>query len=253
MDFDLHQSLAVNSNGQITGAVNPNVVVMAVSASQEMGQITEFTGTTVSVNSSGNTFTMQGPWGFQEVIDVNSNTQYNGSNSLSSVQNAIVSVEGTVQADGSMLASAVEVITTNKAFISGRILAVNGTQVTMFVGEQLPDMSPAIPIDTVYTVNLTNVTQYDVCFFNTWFSQQLFNASSLVVGQRIFVGGAFQNNTFTPAMVSLRRQGVWGAMVPNTVNITNGNLGNFQMQNDLLLSYSAGCSIHREYRQSDHL
>jgi hypothetical protein len=237
MDFDLHKSLAVNSSNQITGSVNPNVKVMAVSASQQLGQITEFTGTVVSVSAANNTFTMQGPYGFQEVIDVNSGTQYNGSNTLSSVQAAIVSVEGTVQDDGSILASAVEVITTSKAFISGRILAVNGSLVTMFVGEELPDMSPTIPVDTVYTVNLSGVSQYDVCFIDNPLTQQLFSASTLVVGQRIFVGGTNQNSTFTPAMVSLRRQGVWGALVPDSVNLSAGS---FQMQNDLLLSYAAG-------------
>lgn len=241
MDFDLHQSLAVNSSNQITGSVNPVVDIMAVSASDELGQITEFTGTAISVNTSNNTFTMQGPFGFQEVIDVNQQTLYNGSNSLATVPNSIVSVEGTVQDDGSLLASDVEVITTDKAFLSGRILAVNpGPQVTMFVGEQLPDMSPNLPIDSVYTVDLTNVTKYDVCFFNNWFSQLLFNSSSLVVGQRIFVGGTYSNNTFTPDMVSLRRQGVWGQLVENSVKINSGNSGSFQMQNDLLMSYAAG-------------
>jgi len=41
-------------------------------------------------------------------------------------------------------------------------------------------------------------------------------------------------------MVSLRRQGILGQVVQNTVSITNGNLGSFQMQNDLLMSYAAG-------------
>ena len=63
---------------------------------------------------------MQGPYGFQEAIDVNSSTQYNGSNSLSSLMaNGLYAVEGTVQADGSILANSVELITTDKAFISG--------------------------------------------------------------------------------------------------------------------------------------
>jgi hypothetical protein len=110
----------------------------------------------------------------------------------------------------------------------------------MFVGEELPNLSPTIPVDSVYTVNLSAVTEYDVCFFDNWFTQTLFNNSLLVVGQRIFVGGTYQNGTFTPSMVSLRRQGVVGALVPNSVSITNGNQGSFQMQNDLLLSYSAG-------------
>ena len=47
--------------------------------------LTEFTGNIVSVNTSGNTFVMQGPYGFQETIDVNGSTLYNGSNALSSL------------------------------------------------------------------------------------------------------------------------------------------------------------------------
>ena len=246
MDFDLRQSLAIDgngnliiSNGQI--AVTPNLDVMAVAASDEEGQITDFGGNVVSVNASGNSFVIQGPYGFQEVIDVNSSTLYNGSNSLSSLTaNAIVAVEGTVQADGSILAASVELITTDKAFISGRILAVNpGPVVTMFVGEEL-GTSATIPVDSIYTVNLSPVSEYDICFIDNWFTSELFNASSLVVGQRIFVGGTYMSNAFTPDMVSLRRQGVMGALVANSVNIVSGNQGSFQMQNDALMSYSAG-------------
>jgi len=242
MDFNLRQSLAVNSSGQITGSVNPVIDVAAVSASSDLGQITEFNGSVLSVSSS--TFTMQGPYGFQEVIDVNAQTLFNSTYTLATLPvNAIVSVEGTVQADGSILASGVEVITTDAAFISGRILAVNpGPQVTMFVGEELPNLSPTIPVDTVYTVDLSSVAEYDVCFFDNWFTQQFFSGSTLVVGQRIFVGGTFANSAFTPEMVSLRRQGVLGTLVGNSVTIGDAstNQGSFQMQNDLLLSYAAG-------------
>jgi hypothetical protein len=227
------------SNGTI--AVIPVLDVMAVSASDDLGQITEFTGNIVSVNTAGNSFVMQGPFGFQETIDVNTNTLYNGSNTLGSLMaNGIVAVEGTVQADGSILASGVELITTDKAFISGRILAVSpGPVVTMFVGEEL-GTSATIPVDSVYTVDLSQVSQYDICFIDNWFTNELFSASSLVVGQRIFVGGTYQSKAFTPDMVSLRRQGVVGSLVANSVNITSGNLGSYQMQNDALMSYSAG-------------
>jgi Domain of unknown function (DUF5666)/Domain of unknown function (DUF4382) len=245
-DFDLRQSLAMDGNGNLiinngTIAVTPVLDVMAVSASDSLGQITEFIGNIVSVNTAGNSFVVQGPYGFQETIDVNTNTLYNGSNSLSSLMaNSIVCVEGTVQADGSILAAGVEQITTDKAFISGRILAVNpGPVVTMFVGEEL-GTSATIPADSVYTVDLSQVSQYDICFIDNWFTNELFSASSLVVGQRIFVGGTYQNNGFTPDVVSLRRQGVIGSLVPNSVSITSGNQGSYQMQNDLLMSYSAG-------------
>jgi hypothetical protein len=246
MDFNLRKSLAIDGSGNLinTGgqiAVTPNLDVMAVSASDDLGQITDFGGNIVSVNVAGNSFVVQGPYGFQETIDVNSSTQYNGSNTLSSLMaNGIASVEGTVQADGSILASSVELITTDKAFISGRILAVNpGPVVTMFVGEEV-GTSATIPVDSVYTVDLSQVSNYGICFIDNWFTNELFSSTSLVVGQRIFVGGTYLSNAFTPRMVSLRRQGVVGSLVANSVNIVTGNQGSFQMQNDALMSYAAG-------------
>ena len=247
MDFDVLDSLVV-SGGQFTGAINPTITIQAVSASDEVGQITEFTGNMVSTDTNANTFVMQGPYGFQETIDVNQSTQYNGSNSLSTLTaDAIVSVVGTVQVDGSILASGVELITTDNAFISGRVLAVNPTSgavqtVTMWVGEEL-GTSGVIPVDSVQTVSLSGVSNYEVCFFDNILTQWLFNDSALVVGQRIFIGGTVAGGVFTPDMVSLRRQGVVGALVANSVNITgdNGsNLGYFEMQNDALMSYAAG-------------
>jgi hypothetical protein len=96
-----------------------------------------------------------------------------------------------------------------------------------------------IPVDTVATVNLSGVSQYDICFFDNLLGNQVFNNSNLVVGQRIFIGGNVSGATFTPDMVSLRRQGVWGGLVANSVVDTDGNLGSFQMQNDALMSYAA--------------
>ena len=247
IDFDVDDSV-VTSGGQITGAINPVINVAAVSASEEMGEITDFTGNVVSTSSSSNSFSMQGPYGMPRTIDVNSSTQYNGSNSLGTLAaNAIVSVIGTVQADGSIQAKYVELITTDKAFISGRVLAVNpasgpATSVTMWVGEEV-GTSGVIPVDTVQTINLSSITNYEVCFFDNWLTQQVFNNTSLVIGQRIFIGGTVSGGVFTPDMVSLRRQGVVGSLVSSSVNVTGGsgsNLGYFQMQNDALMSYSAG-------------
>ena len=247
IDFDIDDSLAT-TGGQINGTINPVINVSAVSASEEVGEITDFTGNVVSVDTSTNSFQMQGPYGMPRTIDVNSSTQYNGSNSLGTLTtNAIVSVVGTMQADGSILANCVELITTDKAFVSGRILAVNPssgpvTSVTLWVGEEL-GTSVVIPVDTVATIDLSAVNQYDICFFDNFLTGQLFNNTSLVVGQRIFIGGTVNGGVFTPDMVSLRRQGAFGALVANSVTVTGGNgsnLGFFQMQNDALMSYAAG-------------
>jgi hypothetical protein len=249
IDFDLHDSLVTN-NGAITGVINPVINISAVSASSQVGQITDFTGNLVSVNTSGNSFLMQGPYGLPRTIDVNSSTQYNGSNSLGTLTpNAIVSIVGTMQADGSILAGMVEQITTDQAFISGRVLGVNPTSgpvtsVTMWVGEEL-GTSSVIPVDTVQTITLSGVSadNYEICFFDNLLGQQVFNNTALVIGQRIFIGGSVSGGAFMPQMVSLRRQGVWGALVADSVNITGGsgsNLGWFEMQNDALMSYAAG-------------
>jgi hypothetical protein len=252
MDFDLRDSLAfdasgnlVINNGQI--AVTPVLDLMAVSADEDLGQISEFTGNVVSVST--NSFVMQGPYGFQETIDVNSSTLYNGSNSLSSLTtNAIVDIEGTVQADGSILASSVELITTDQVFIAGRILAIGaGPVVTMFVGEEL-GTSATIPVDSIYTVNLSQVSEYGICFIDNWFTNELFGASSLVVGQRIFVGGTYQNNTFTPNMVSLRRQGVVGTLVQGSVKYHErqpGELSDAKRRLDELLG---GRTVYGQHR-----
>lgn len=247
IDFNIGDSLQT-SGGQITGIINPVISVAAVSASDEVGEISDFTGNVVSVSTSTNSFLMQGPYGMPRTIDVDSNTRYNGSNSLGTLSaNAVVSVIGRMQADGSMLAKYVELITTDKAFVSGRILAVNPssgpvTSVTMWIGEEL-GTSGVLPVDTVQTINLSGVTTYDVCFFDNFLTNQLFNNTSLVVGQRIFIGGTVSGGVFTPDFVSLRRQGVVGALVSGSVTVTGGtgsNLGYFQMRNDALMSYSAG-------------
>lgn len=241
MDFNLAKSLTVGMSGNIT--VNPVITIQAVSASDDLGKVTEFVGAVLSVGSTS--FLAQGPFGFQRTIDVNAQTQYNAGYTLGTIPvNSIIALQGVLQADGSILASHVEVITTDQAFISGRVLAVNGQLVTMFVGEELPNLSPTIPLDTVYTVDLSSVSSsnYDICFFGNQFTQALFNSSSVVIGQRIFVGGIYQSGAFTPDLVSLRLQGVWGSLVPGTVTVGANppNQGSFQMQNNGLMSFAYG-------------
>jgi hypothetical protein len=247
MDFDLRDSLATDQNGQITGVVNPVIFIQAVSASQAEGQITDFTGSLISLNVAGNSFLMQGPWGFQEQIDVSSQTQYNGSFTLASLPvGGIVSVEGSVQDDGSILASSVEAVTTDHAFISGRLLQLNPSSgpaqtVVMYIGEELPPLSGNFALGQVVTLNVSQVSTYDVCFIDNWFTNWVFNDSSMVAGQRIFVGGTWDSSTvtFTPDFISLRRQGVVGQLLANSVNVVNGNQGSFQLQNNGLLEWVA--------------
>jgi hypothetical protein len=246
-EFDIRQSLAVDNTGQVTGVINPVMFIEAVKATNPEGQITDLTGTVVSVNTASNSFIMQGPFGHQFTVDVDGSTNYNQGFTLATLPTSggFVSIQGTVQMDGSVLASDVEFITTDRAFISGRILALNPTSgpvqtVTMWVGETGGDASSLV--DTVQTVNVSAVSTYDICFFNnSWFSpNNLFGNSSMLVGQRIFIGGSVSGSAFTPDLISLRRQGVFGTVVPGSVTVTSGNAGNFQLLNTGLLGMSLG-------------
>ena len=245
-EFDIRQSLAVDNTGQITGVINPVMFIEAVKATNPEGQITDLTGTIVSVNVAGNSLMVQGPFGHQFTVDVNGSTNYNAGFTLATLPTSggFVALQGTVQMDGSILASDVEFITTDLAFISGRILALNPTTgpvqtVTMWVGETGGGTSGLV--DTVQTVDVSSVSNYAICFFNnSWFSpNNLFGNSSMLVGQRIFIGGSF-SSTFTPDFISLRRQGVYGLVVPGSVTVTGGNAGNFELLNTGLLGMSLG-------------
>ena len=244
-EFDIRQSLAVDGSGQITGVISPVMFIEAVKAIDPEGQITDLTGTILSVNVAGNSFVMQGPFGHQFTIAVDGNTAYNPGVALASLPTSggFVSIQGTVQFDGSILASDVEFITTDLAFISGRILALNPATgpvqtVSLWVGETGGGASGLL--DTVQTLDVSAVSTYDICFFNnSWFTpNNLFGNSSMLVGQRIFIGGTFSNSTFTPDLISLRRQGVNGLVVPGSVTVTSANAGNFQILNTGLVGYS---------------
>ena len=244
MEFDIRQSVAVDGNGQVTGMVNPTIYAKAVKASDPNGQVTDLTGGLVSANAANNSFVVQGPYGRQLTVYVNNNTQFNsGWNINDLAAPAFIGVQGSFQADGSLMASNVEVITTSQTFLSGRVLAVNPTsgpvqQITLWVGETGADL--ASDVDTIQTIDVSAVTQYDICFFDNLFTNALFNNSTVIVGQRIFIGGSDVSSVFTPQMVSLRFQGVYGTLTPGSVNVTSDNIGSFQLQNNGLIGFSLG-------------
>lgn len=246
MEVNIAQSLPVDSNGQITGTVNPVIYAWAVQATDT--PITDLVGGLSSVDTASSSFVLQGPYGHQITVYVNNGTLFNSGWTLNNLATpAYVGVIGNYQADGSLIASEVEVITTQQAFISGRVLAVTNNssgvaqQITMWVGEEGPVLS-SIPVDSIYTVDLSNVSQYDICFFDNALTQVAFSNSSVIVGQRLFIGGTYSNNVFAPGMVSLRFQGVYGNLVSGSVSVVSGNLGSFQLQNNALIGYSLGGS-----------
>jgi hypothetical protein len=111
-------------------------------------------------------------------------------------------------------------------------------QITMWVGETGADM--VADVDTIQTIDVSPVSTYDVCFLYGPVTDAVFNDSTVIVGQRIFIGGSYASNVFTPTMISLRLQGVYGMFVPASVTVSNGNAGSFLLSNNGLVGYSAG-------------
>src|SRR5271165_5764723 len=128
MDFDTRQSVAVDGNGNVTGVVDPTIYIRATHASDSDGQVTDLMGGLVSANAAGNSFVIQGPYGRQLTIDINTNTQFNSGRNINNLAApADVGVQGYFRADGSLTATNVEVISTSQTFVSGRVLAINPT------------------------------------------------------------------------------------------------------------------------------
>jgi hypothetical protein len=252
MDMDIRDSVATDGSGNLvisnnTIAVNPVIFIKATHASDPDGQVTDLTGGLVSVST--NSFVIQGPYGRQLTVDVNSSTIFNSGWSMTNLAPpAVIGVQGSFQADGSLMADHVEVITTAQSFVSGRILALNGSgaseTVTMWVGETGADM--VSDVDTIQTFDIGNVSgsNYEICFFDNALTQLVFDGpSDLIVGQRIFIGGSYSDGTFTPEMISLRRQGVYGLFNVGSVTVTNGNAGSFTIANNGLAGYTTNGTV----------
>src|SRR5579863_3696746 len=73
MEFDLRQSLQTDSNGQVTGAVNPTFDVALLNSTDSQVSIDDFHGGVVGVTGN-NTFTIQGPHGRQWMVTTDSST-----------------------------------------------------------------------------------------------------------------------------------------------------------------------------------
>ena len=248
-DFNLRDSIAVDATGQITGVINPVIKVKPVAQSDPDAEVNDLRGGLVSVNTAGNSFILQRIGGHQITIVVNAGTNFSGNLTLATLPNpSVIEVDGEVQADGSIMADSVEVVTTEKAFVSGRIVAVNpvtgpAQTVTLLVGEELPDLT-GVPVGTVTTLDVSGVTNYSIRLLDNWFTSFVFNNTTLVPGQRIAMGGSIDaTGAFVPSHIALRRQGVVGDLVLNSVVINNNNAGSLQIQNNRMLGYVMGAPL----------
>jgi len=236
MDFDLAQSIQVDSGGNITGTVNPTFDVRTVTRTDNGGYIDEFVAGVVSVNAGGQSFVVQGPHGEQFTISVNGQTEWDGNASLSTLNtSSIVQVSGQLDpADQTLDADEVAVLSDKGFYASGQITYVTpptgaATSFDLYVRGLLPT-NTGVQLGQIAQVNLTGSEIFSVYWMHNPFTQFLFNSSGLVAGQHVAIGGpasgAANANAVTVNRVSLRNWGFNGTVVAGSQNTSNGT---FQM------------------------
>ncbi len=230
LDFDIRKSLAVDANGQITGAVNPMMNVKAITPSDADAYIDEFIAGVTTINASGNSFTIQGPHGRAFTVDVNDQTEWEGSETINDLTtSSIVCISGTLdRTAGTFDADTVAILSQDKFFAGGLITYVDPPVNTaqdfdLYVRDVLP-ANTGFNSGQISTIDLTGNEKYFVywmhnVFVNARWSNIFFNSALLVPGQRVTIGGPFTNGAVTVKRVVLRHEGHTGTLVAGSVNV----------------------------------
>jgi len=241
MEFDLRQSLPTDSNGQVTGAVNPVFRMQLLDATNSEVSIDNFDAGVVGVAGS-NTFTVQGPLGRQWTVQTNNNTVFDDTNEpvSSFTTDTIVSVSGELDpVTHAIDASEVEVVSNDHASLGGLLTSVRpstgpATAADLYVRSELPAVS-GISDGQITTLNLNGSEVYRIGNIALPLTTLVFNNSALAVGQRVRIGAVINASggatTLTVHRVVLRRQGQEGTLAGNVV-VQSGNAGSFQLNDD---------------------
>jgi hypothetical protein len=228
-EFDIRHSLALDNNGQITGVINPMLNVNAITPSDADAYIDEFIAGVTTINATGNSFTIQGPHGRAFTVDVNGQTEWEGTETINDLTtSSIVMISGTLdRTAGTFDADTVAILSQNSFYAGGLITYVDPPTGTaqdfdLYVRDVLP-AGTGFTSGQISTIDLTGNEKYFVywmhnMFVNPRWSNIFFNASLLVPGQHISIGGPFNNGQVTVKRVVLRHEGHTGTLVANSAN-----------------------------------
>jgi hypothetical protein len=225
LDFDLRDSIQVDTNGQFTGVVNPMLKLKAITPSDSDAYIDEFVAGVVSVNAGGNSFVIQGPFGHQFTVNVNDQTEWEGSDSLSDLTTtSVVEISGTLdRTSKAFLADTVGIVSQDRFFAGGLITYVDpptgtATDFDLYVRATLPT-GTGFQTGQISNVKLTGNEKYFIYWWHNKFTNFFFNSGLLVPGQHISVGGPFSNGAVTVKRVVLRHEGHSGTWVVGSTNV----------------------------------
>jgi hypothetical protein len=237
VDFNLAKSIVVDSTGAITGQVTPVFNVSTVGTGDAGGYIDTLKAAVVSINTSAQSFVVQGPHGQQFTINVDAQTEWDNSESLSALTtSSIVEVSGILdKADSTLDADEVAIVSQDGFYTDGQITYVQpptgaATSFDLYVRSLLP-ANTGITLGQIAQVNVTGSEKYFIYWMHNALTRFLFNQSQLLAGQPVAVGGpasgAANAQAVTVKRIELRNWGFNGTVVANSVNATTGT---FQMQ-----------------------
>lgn len=234
-EFNLRKSIQVDANNQITGVVNPTVNLKTITPADADAFIDEFIAGVVSVNASGNSFVVQGPRGRQFTVNVNDQTEWEGTDTINSLTtSSVVQISGTLdRTSAAILADSVCIVSQDKFFAGGLITFVDpptntATDFDLFVRSVLPS-STGFQSGQISTINLTGNENFFIYWWHNRVSNMFFNSSLMVPGQHVSIGGPFVNGSVTVKRVVLRHEGHTGSWV---VASTNVGAGTFQFNSN---------------------
>jgi uncharacterized protein DUF4382 len=224
-EFDIRKSVALDSNGQITGAITPTLHLSVITPSDADAFIDDFVAGVVSVNASGNSFVIQGPHGHQFTVNVNGQTEWEGNASINDLTNtSIVSISGTLdRLTATFLADSVAIVSQDKFFAGGLVTFVEpqtgtASDFDLFVRDVLPS-GTGFTSGKISTINLTGTENFFIYWMRNSLTNFFFNSSLLVAGQRVSIGGPFTNGQVTVKRVVLRNEGHTGTWVVGSTNV----------------------------------
>lgn len=238
VDFRLRQSVQVDAMGQITGQVTPNIVLRAIPPDAPDAMIDEIRGGVVSVNAAGGSFVMQGPHGRNLTVTTDGQTHFEPGEDLSTLDtNTLVQVSGTLQRSTlSLRATEVLVISRSRFLLGGLITDVRpatgvATAVDVLVRTEIPDLAGIQP-GRIGTVPFDGNEVFRIHHLQLPIGTLLFDADSLVPGQRVSIGGVLPpaGTPLDARRVVLHRQGLEGGWVPGSTNVVSGNSGSFDFR-----------------------
>ena len=237
LDFDLHKSIQVDSNGQITGQVTPTFNVNAVGPSDTGAYIDEFDAAVVSVNATAQSFVIQGPHGRNFTVNVNGQTEWENNESISALTtSSIVQLSGTLdRVDATIDADDVAILSQSAFYAAGQVTYVTpasgvASSFDLYVRALLPTTT-GLSLGQIAQVNLGGQEKFILYRWHNPLTEFLFNSSALLPGQRVSIGGpatgAANAQAVTANRIVLRPWGFNGTIVPSSIN-QSGNT--FQMQ-----------------------